>query len=79
MKEFLKRCVLLFSLAVATHGWGGVEEREFRLPQPSHDGKISVEAAIKSRRTTSTSSSRRSRKPAGAEPGTGRAGRRTVR
>ena len=52
MKEFLKRCVLLFSLAVATHGWGGVEEREFRLPQPRHDGKVSVEAAIKSRRTT---------------------------
>ena len=52
MKESLTCFLLVCSLAVATHGWGGIEQNAFPLPQPSYDGRISVESAIKSRRTT---------------------------
>lgn len=52
MKQSLK-WLFLVSLAVTTHGWGKVEEKgSVRLPNPAYDGKVSVEQAIKERRTT---------------------------
>ena len=52
MKQFLKWLFFLVGLALATHGWGKVGEKGFiRLPNPAYDGKISVEEAIKERRT----------------------------
>ncbi len=52
MKRSLKWLFFLVSLAGATHGWGQVEkERVIRLSEPAYDGKISVERAIKERRT----------------------------
>jgi len=52
MKLSLKWLFFLVSLAGATHGWGQVEkERVIRLSEPAYDGKISVERAIKERRT----------------------------
>ena len=52
MKQFLKWFFFLISLAVATHGWGKVEGKGLiRLPNPAYDGKVSVEEAIKERRT----------------------------
>jgi SagB-type dehydrogenase family enzyme len=52
MKQSLKRLFFLVSLALATHGWGNVGEKGLiRLPDPAYDGKVSVEEAIKERRT----------------------------
>lgn len=44
--------VFFFSLAIAGHGWGEVKpEKYVPLSKPSFDGKVSVERAIKERRT----------------------------
>jgi len=52
MKQSLKWLFFLVSLALATHGWGNVGEKGLiRLPNPASDGKVSVEEAIKERRT----------------------------
>jgi SagB-type dehydrogenase family enzyme len=52
MKQWLKWLFFLVSLALATHGWGNVGEKGLiRLPNPASDGKVSVEEAIKERRT----------------------------
>ena len=52
MKQSLKWLFFFASLAVATHGWGEVQEGgSIRLSKPVYDGKVSVERAIKERRT----------------------------
>ena len=52
MKQSMKWLFFFVSLTAAFHGWGQVRERGFiRLPKPTYDGKVSVERAIKERRT----------------------------
>jgi SagB-type dehydrogenase family enzyme len=52
MNQSLKWLCLVVGLTGATPGWGQVEEKGvIRLPSPAYDGKISVERAIKQRRT----------------------------
>jgi SagB-type dehydrogenase family enzyme len=52
MKKSIKWLLFFFGLVVVTHGWGQVEkEMVIRLPEPAYDGKVSVERAIKGRRT----------------------------
>ena len=52
MKQFLKWLFFLVSLALVTHCWGNVGKAGLiRLPNPASDGKVSVEEAIKERRT----------------------------
>ena len=52
MKRSLKGLFFFFCLTVATYGWGQAEENGFfRLPKPVYDGNVSVERAIKGRRT----------------------------
>lgn len=52
MKRSLKGLFFFFCLAVATYGWGQAEEKDFfPLPKATYDGNVSVERAIKGRRT----------------------------
>jgi SagB-type dehydrogenase family enzyme len=52
MRQSLKWLCLVVGLTGATPGWGQVEEKGvIRLPKPAYDGKVSVERAIKQRRT----------------------------
>lgn len=52
MKRSLTWFVFFFSLAAAGHAWGEVKpEKYVPLSEPSYDGKVSVERAIKERRT----------------------------
>jgi SagB-type dehydrogenase family enzyme len=52
MKRSLKGLLFFVGLAVATHGWAqGEEKGAIRLSTPAYDGKVSVERAIKERRT----------------------------
>jgi SagB-type dehydrogenase family enzyme len=52
MKRSLQWLFFLISLTAAAHGWGQVEkERVIRLSEPAYDGRVSVERAIKGRRT----------------------------
>ena len=52
MKQFVRWLFFFVSLSVAAHGWGQVEkEGSVRLSKPVYDGKVSVERAIKERRT----------------------------
>jgi len=52
MKQSLRWLFIFVSLAAAAHGWGQVEkEGSVRLSKPVYDGKVSVERAIKERRT----------------------------
>ncbi len=52
MKRSLRWLFFFFSLAAVTHGWGQVEKEGFvRLSKPVYDGKVSVEMAVKERRT----------------------------
>ncbi|MCK5551561.1 MAG: SagB/ThcOx family dehydrogenase [Deltaproteobacteria bacterium] len=53
MKQSLKWLFIFFIIAAAGDGWGGIpEDGSIRLFSPIYDGKISVERAIKERRTT---------------------------
>jgi len=53
MKQSLKWLFLFLFFAAAGDGWGQAQEGgSIRLSSPSYDGKISVEKAIKERRTT---------------------------
>ena len=53
MKQSMKWLFFFVSLAITAHSWGEVQEGEsIRLSKPAYDGKISVERAIKERRTT---------------------------
>ena len=52
MKKTMKWFFFFVGLAAATHGWGQVEEKgAIRLSKPTYEGKVSVERAIKERRT----------------------------
>jgi SagB-type dehydrogenase family enzyme len=52
MKRSLTWFIFFFSLAAADHAWGEVKpEKYVPLSEPSYDGKVSVERAIKERRT----------------------------
>lgn len=52
MKQSVKGLLFFVGLAVAAHGWAqGEEKGVIRLSKPAHDGKVSVERAIKERRT----------------------------
>lgn len=52
MKRSVQWLTFLISFTAAVHGLGQVEkERVIRLPKPAYDGKVSVERAIKERRT----------------------------
>jgi SagB-type dehydrogenase family enzyme len=52
MRQSLKWLCLVVGLTGATPGWGQVEGKGvIRLPKPVYDGKVSVERAIKQRRT----------------------------
>ena len=52
MKQSLRWLFIFVSLAAAADGWGQVEkEGSVRLSKPVYDGKVSVERAIKERRT----------------------------
>ena len=52
MKQSVKWFFFFVSLTATAYGWGQVRERGFiRLPKPTYDGKVSVERAIKERRT----------------------------
>jgi len=52
MKQSLKWLCFSVGLTVATPGWGQVEEKGMiQLPNPTYDDKVSVERAIKKRRT----------------------------
>lgn len=52
MKRSLEWLFFSVSLAAAAHGWGQAEKNGFvRLPKPVYDGEVSVERAIKERRT----------------------------
>jgi SagB-type dehydrogenase family enzyme len=55
MKRSLKWLFVFFIFAATGDGWGGAQEGgSIRLSSPAHDGKISVERAIKERRTART-------------------------
>jgi SagB-type dehydrogenase family enzyme len=52
MYQSLKWLCFAVGLMLATAGWGQSEENDvIRLPNPVYDGKVSVERAIKQRRT----------------------------
>jgi SagB-type dehydrogenase family enzyme len=52
MRQSLKWLFLLLSLVVAGHAWTETREGRFvQLSRPAYDGKMSVEKAIKERRT----------------------------
>jgi len=54
MKRSVQWLTFLVSLTAAVHGWGQGQvekERIIRLSKPAYDGKVSVERAIKGRRT----------------------------
>ena len=52
MKQSLKWLCFVVGMTGATSGWGQAEEKGvIRLPNPTHDGRVSVEWAIKQRRT----------------------------
>jgi SagB-type dehydrogenase family enzyme len=52
MKQSLKYLLFFICLTAATSRLGRAEEKGLlRLPKPAYEGKVSVEAAIKSRRT----------------------------
>ena len=52
MNQSLKWLCFAVGLVLATAGWGQREEKDvIRLPNPVYDGKVSVERAIKQRRT----------------------------
>ena len=52
MKQSLKGLFFFVSLAVVAYGWGEVQEGgSIKLSTPAYDGKISVERAIRERRT----------------------------
>lgn len=52
MKRSAQWLTFIISLTAAVHGWGQVEEKGvIRLSKPAYDGKVSVERAIKGRRT----------------------------
>jgi len=52
MKRSVQWFTFLIILTAAVHGWGQAEtERVIRLSKPAYDGKVSVERAIKGRRT----------------------------
>lgn len=52
MRQFAKGLFFIASLAIASHAWGEVKpEKYVPLSKPSCDGKVSVERAIKERRT----------------------------
>jgi len=52
MRPFRKWLFFFVSLLVAGHAWGGAQEgRPIQLSMPAYDGKVSVEKAIKERRT----------------------------
>ncbi len=52
MKKSTKWLFFSVGLAAAAHGWAQVEEKGvIRLPKPTYEGRVSVERAIKERRT----------------------------
>ncbi len=52
MKKYMKLLFFSVGLAAATHVWGEVDEKGvIQLSKPTYEGKVSVERAIKERRT----------------------------
>lgn len=52
MRRFLKWLFFFVILVLAGHAWGGAQEgKSIQLSVPAYDGKVSVEKAIKERRT----------------------------